>query len=190
MATLILGLIVFLGIHSVSIANDPWRNRTAAAWGEWRWKGVYSLVTIIGLVLIVWGYSLARQDPIVIYTPPTWLRHLSMLLLLPVFPLFLAAYFPGRIRAATKHPMLLAVKLWALAHLLANGTLADVVLFGSFLVWAGLDRASMKRRPARSNPTVPPMRWNDVIVVVGGLALYGAFVAGLHQSLIGKAVLS
>lgn len=189
MFTLILGLIVFLGSHSVSIVNDPWRNRTAAAWGEWRWKGIYAVVSIVGLVLIVWGYALARQDPIVIYAPPTWLRHVSMLLLVPVFPLLLATYFPGRIRAATKHPMLLAVKLWALSHLLANGTLADVLLFGSFLIWAGIDRASMKRRPARAIHTAPATRWNDVIAVVGGLALYGAFVAGLHQSLIGKSVM-
>lgn len=188
MVLLSFGLVLFLGIHSVSIVNDPWRNRMAHAWGEWRWKGVYALLSIIGLVLIVWGYQMARQDSAVIYTSPTWLRHVSLLLLVPVFPLLLAAYLPGRIRAATKHPMLLAVKLWALAHLLANGTLADILLFGSFLIWAGVDRASMKRRPARAIPSAPPGKWNDAIAVTGGLALYVAFVAGLHESLIGRAV--
>ena len=189
MITLFLGLILFLGIHSVSIVNDSWRSRTAAAWGEWRWKGLYAVLSVIGLVLIIWGYGLARQDPIVIYTPPTWLRHVSMLLLVPVFPLLVAAYFPGRIRAATKHPMLLAVKLWALAHLLANGKLADVLLFGSFLIWAGIDRASMKRRTPRAIPEAANTRWNDAIAVAGGLALYVGFVGVLHEGLIGVPVM-
>lgn len=188
MTLLILGLVLFLGIHSVSIVNDPWRNHMARAWGEWQWKGVYALLSIIGLVLIVWGYGVAREESAVIYTSPTWLRHVSMLLLVPVFPLLLAAYLPGRIRDATKHPLLLAVKLWALAHLLANGTLADVLLFGSFLIWAGVDRASMKRRPARAIPSAPRGKWNDAIALVGGLALYGAFVGGVHESLIGRPV--
>jgi len=185
MAILILGLVLFLGIHSVSIVNDPWRNRMVTAWSEARWKRMYALISVIGLVLIIWGYGLARQDPIVIYTPPLWLRHVAMLLLVPVFPLLIATYVPGRIRAVTKHPMLLAVKLWALAHLLTNGTLADVLLFGSFLIWAGIDRASLKRRTPRAVPSVPVAPWNDAIVVVAGLALYGAFVVALHGWLIG-----
>jgi uncharacterized membrane protein len=106
-------------------------------------------------------------------------------LLVPVFPLFLAAYFRGRIQAATRHPMLAAVKLWAAAHLLANGTLADVLLFGAFLAWAVADRLSMKRRTARPIPGAPPSKANDLIAVVGGLVIYAAFVLGLHAWLIG-----
>jgi uncharacterized membrane protein len=147
--------------------------------------GLYSLVAIAGFVLVVWGYGLARTDPVLLYSPPVWLRHMAMLLLVPVFPLFLAAYFPGRIQAATKHPMLAATKLWAVAHLLANGMLADVILFGAFLAWAVVDRISMKRRTPRPIPGAPPSRANDLIAVLAGLALYVAFVLWLHTWLIG-----
>ena len=185
MGVLVVGLLLFLGAHSVSIVGDPWRNRTAARIGEGPWRGLYSLVAIAGFALIVWGYSLARQAPIVLYVPPTWLRHVALLLLVFVFPLLLATYLPGRIQATTRHPMLAATKLWAVAHLLANGTLADVVLFGSFLAWAVADRISMKHRVQRPVPGAPPSGLNDVIAVVGGLALYGAFVLWLHAWLIG-----
>ncbi len=185
MAILLLGLALFFAVHSVSIVNEPWRNRAVAAMGEWPWKGVYSLVALVGFVLVVWGYGLARQDPVVLYLPPAWLRHLAMLLLVPVFPLLLAAYLPGRIQTATRHPMLVATKLWAVAHLLANGMLADLVLFGAFLAWAVVDRISMKRRTQRPVPHAPASRANDVIAVVAGLGLYVAFVLGLHAWLIG-----
>jgi len=185
MSVLLLGLVLFFAVHSVSIVNDPWRNRIAARMGEWTWKGIYALVAIAGFVLIVWGYALARQDPMVLYTPPAWLHRVAMVLLIPVFPLLLAAYLPGRIQAAARHPMLAATKLWAVAHLLANGMLADVLLFGAFLVWAVLDRISMKHRAQRPVPSVPPSRANDLVVVVGGLALYAAFVLWLHGGLIG-----
>jgi uncharacterized membrane protein len=121
----------------------------------------------------------------VLYAPPAGLRHAALLLLVPVFPLLLAAYLPGRIQAATKHPMLAATKLWAVSHLLANGNLADVVLFGSFLVWAVADRISLKRRTPLPVPGVPPGRWNDGIAIVAGLALYVAFLLWLHKLLIG-----
>jgi uncharacterized membrane protein len=153
--------------------------------GEWTWKGLYALVSLAGFVLIVWGYGLARQDPVVLYTPPAWLHPVAMVLLIPVFPLLLAAYLPGRIQAAARHPMLAATKLWAVAHLLANGMLADVLLFGAFLVWAVLDRISMKHRTQRAIPALPRARANDVIAVIGGLALYAAFVLWLHGALIG-----
>lgn len=185
MSVLVLGLVLFLAVHSLSIVNEPWRNRMVAKMGEWPWKGVYSVVAIAGFILIVRGYELARLDPVMLYLPPAWLRHLAMLLLVPVFPLLLAAYLPGRIRTATRHPMLLATKLWALAHLLANGMLADVVLFGAFLAWAVADRISMKRRSQRPIPAAPASRANDVIAVVGGLALYVTFVLWLHSWLIG-----
>lgn len=185
MTILILGLLLFLGVHSVSIVADGWRNRMAQRLGEWTWKGLYSVVAIIGFVLIVWGYGLARQDPTFLYTPPYWLRHVSFLLILPVFPLLLAAYLPGRIQAAVKHPMLVAVKTWALAHLLVNGTVADVVLFGAFLAWAVADRISLKRRAPRPAPALPRSGWNDAIAIAAGLGLYVAFLFWLHPLLIG-----
>ena len=185
MATLIFGLILFLGVHSLSIVNEPWRDRMVARIGELPWKGVYSILALAGLILIVSGYGAARQDPMVLYVPPLWLRHLAALLMVFAFPILLAAYLPGKIKAATKHPMLVATKLWAVAHLLANGTLADVVLFGGFLAWAVADRISMKHRVQRPIPGAAPSKWNDAIAVVGGLGLYAAFVLGLHQWLFG-----
>lgn len=185
MGVLIVGLILFFATHAVSIINEPWRDRVAARLGEWPWKGLYSLVAIAGLVLIVWGYGLARQEPVVLYTPPAWARHLGLLLMVPFFPLLLATYFPGRIQAATKHPMLAATKLWSLAHLLANGALADVTLFGAFLVWAVIDRISMQRRIQRPVPGAPASPWNDVVAVVSGLALYAIFVLWAHAWLFG-----
>ena len=187
MVVLVLGLVLFFAVHSVSIANEAWRDRMVAKHGERVWQGVYAVLAVVGFVLIVWGYGLARQEPLVVYSPPAWLRHVAMLLLVPVFPLLLAAYLPGRIQAATKHPMLAATKLWAFAHLLANGMLADVLLFGAFLAWAVVDRISMKRRVPRAVPGAPPSKANDVIAVVGGLALYVAFVFWLHTWLIGVA---
>jgi uncharacterized membrane protein len=185
MLYLILGLVLFLGVHSVEIFSPGWRSTMVARIGERAWKGLYALLSIVGFVLIIWGYGVARQEPILLYTPPVWMRHLSALIMLPVFPLLLAAYLPGRIKAATKHPMLAAIKFWALAHLLANGMLADVLLFGSFLAWAVADRISFKRRIARPIPGAPPRKINDVIAVAAGLALYVIFVLGLHARLFG-----
>ncbi|GFE81582.1 hypothetical protein GCM10011487_35820 [Steroidobacter agaridevorans] len=186
MLYLILGLVIFLGVHSVEIVSPTFRSRAVARSGEKPYKGIYSLLSIIGFVLLVWGYGVARQDPILVYAPPLWMRHLTLLLMLPVFPLFLAAYLPGRIKAAVKHPMLAAVKAWAFAHLLANGMLADLLLFGGFLLWAVADRISVKRRAVvRPVPGPPPGKYNDLIAVVGGLALYVIFVFWLHAWLIG-----
>jgi len=154
--------------------------------GEGPWKGLYSAVSAAGFVLIVIGFGLARQHPEVLYTPPGWLRHLALLLLVPVFPLLFAVYLPGRIKSAAKHPMLLATKLWALAHLLANGTAADVLLFGGFLAWAVADRISVKRRTVvRAVPGAPASPMNDVIAIVGGLVAYAVFVMWAHVRLIG-----
>ncbi|MCL7943746.1 NnrU family protein [Marinobacter sp. ATCH36] len=187
MTTLIVGLVLFLGVHSLSIVNEPLRNRLHASLGEAAFKGLYGLASLVGLVLIVWGYGAARMDPTVIYVPPGWLKHLSFLLLVPVFPLLFATYFPGRIKAKVGHPMLVAVKLWALAHLLANGMLHDLLLFGSFLAWAVVDRISMKRRTQRPIPTAPATRANDAIAVIGGLAVYVVMVIWAHQWLFGVA---
>ncbi|WP_291010934.1 NnrU family protein [Hydrogenophaga sp.] len=193
MAWLILGLMLFLGVHSVSIVAPHARNRWVQRLGEGPWKGLYTLVSIVGFGLIVWGYGQAREAPVLLYSLPGGFRHLAALLMLPVFVLLFAAYLPGRIQALVKHPMLLAVKFWALAHLLAQsvtgGTLADVLLFGGFLVWAIADRISVKRRAAagllRSLPLGPPRALNDAIALVGGLAVYALFAFWLHAVLFG-----
>jgi uncharacterized membrane protein len=186
MTLLVLGLALFLGMHSVAIVAPGWRNAQAAR-HPLPWKAAYSVVSLIGFVLLVQGYGQARLTPEVLYVPPAGLRHLAMLLLVPVFPLLLAAYLPGRIKTATKHPMLVATKLWAVAHLLANGNLADVLLFGGFLLWAVADRISLKYRAPRPVPGAPAGPFNDLIVVLGGLALYGLFVWRAHAWLIGVA---
>ena len=185
MIWLIFGLVVFLGIHSVSIVAPNWRNAQAVRIGALPWKGIYAVISIAGFVMLVIGYGLARHSPVALYTPPVWTRHVTALLMVPVFPLFLAAYLPGRIKTAAKHPMLVSVKLWAVAHLLANGTLADVILFGGFLAWAVADRISLKRRTPRPVPGAPARVYNDAVAVIGGLAVYAIFVMGLHLRLIG-----
>lgn len=187
MAVLVLGLILFLGIHSVSIIKSQWRTDLVVRFGEIPWKAVYGLVALVGFYLIVSGYGAARLSPVVIYEPPVWLRHISLLLMLPVFPLLLAAYLPGRIQSATKHPMLLAVKIWATAHLLANGTAADILLFGTFLAWAVADRISLKHRTTPTVYGAPPNQVNDAIAIVGGIGLYLLFMFWLHKLLMGVA---
>lgn len=187
MLVLLLGLVLFLGVHSVRIVAPAWREAMIARRGENAWKGLYSLIAGLGLVLIVWGYGLARADPVILYAPPLWARHIALVLMMPVFVMLAAAYIPGRIKSALKHPMLAAVKLWAVAHLIANGTLADVVLFGSFLAWAVVDRISLKRRPATAGdvPALPPAPANDLIAVVIGATLYVVFLLFLHEWLFG-----
>ena len=185
MMYLVIGVVLFIGMHSISIVNEPLRDRLCAKFGELGWKGIYSVISIAGFVLLIYGYGLARQDPVVLYTTPTWFRHINMLLMLFVFPLFLAANFPGKIKAAAKHPLLAATKIWAFAHLLVNGTLADVILFGSFLAWAVADRISMKRRTQRPIMAMPESALNDIICVVVGLGIYAAFALWLHTKWIG-----
>ena len=186
MILLVVGLVLFLGVHSVSIVAPQWRQAQVQRLGERAWKGLYALVSLVGLILLIYGYGLARHAPVVLYTPPTWLRHLALLLMVPVFPLFLATYFPGRIQHAAKHPQLLSVKLWATAHLLANGTLADVLLFGAFLLWAAADRVSVKRRVVQHKvPGAPPGAMNDVVLLVGGLLIYAAFLFRVHVWMVG-----
>jgi len=185
MTVLIAGLVIFLGIHSIAIVAPGFRNRASQSLGEGPWKGLYALISLLGFVLIVYGFGFARQAPVVLYTPPGWMRHVTFLLMLPVFPLALAAYLPGRIQTAAKHPLLAAVKFWAFAHLLSNGTLADVLLFGGLLAGGVLDRISLKRRPARAPRAAPAGRFNDAIAVVLGLALYALFIFWAHLKLIG-----
>jgi len=180
MAQLLFGLLLFLGTHSISIVAPAARDRWAASLGKNAWRGLYSLASLAGFVLLVRGYGLARHSPVPLYVPPAWMRPVTMLLMLPVFPLLLASSLPGRIRTAVGHPMLAAVMLWALAHLLSNGMLADVLLFGGLLLWAVADRLSFRRRVARPMQMAPPSRWNDLIAVVAGLVLYVAVLLWLH----------
>jgi uncharacterized membrane protein len=188
MVRLIAGLLLFLGVHSVRIVAEDWRTRQIARLGQGPWKGLYSLVSAAGLVLIVWGYAALRAQPVVIFAPPGWGRAFAALVTLPAFVLLVAAYVPGnRIRGAVGHPMVLGVVLWALGHLAANGTLADVLLFGSFLAWALLDFRSARRR----EPTPVAARagagsvWRDVITIAAGIALWALFATILHEWLFG-----
>jgi uncharacterized membrane protein len=190
MTTLIAGLVLFFGLHSVSIVAPYWRERMLLMVGTGTWKGVYALLSGIGFVLMLVGYGHARHSPVVLYVPPGWFRYLSFALLLPVFPLLLAAYLPGAIQSKAKHPMLAAVKLWASAHLLAVGTLADLLLFGSFLAWAIVDRISVKQRRNVRSARASPWRFNDLIAIVLGLVLYALFVFRLHALLIGVSPLA
>lgn len=189
MSIFLTGLLLFLGIHSISVVNDPWRNLMVKKIGELAWKGFYSLVSIFGFILIIWGYGITRYDSALLYSPPLWLQYFSLLLFLPVFPLLVAAYLPGRIKTATQHPMLIATMLWALAHLFSNGSLVNVILFGSFLIWAVMDRISIEQRQPRPIPGAPYSNFNDIIASVVGLALYFGFIFWLHELLIGVTVL-
>ncbi|NBN64069.1 NnrU family protein [Pannonibacter tanglangensis] len=190
MLYLILGIALFFGAHTLTMLREL-RAGLQERLGSGGYKGLYSLVSALGLGLMIYGYGLARfEGAPQIYEPPVALKHVAFLLLLPVFVFLIAAYVPGRIKRALKHPMLVAVKLWALAHLLANGDLASVLLFGSFLVWAVVDRISIKRRvpvAAGGPPQIDVGPAGDVVALVGGLALYGLFVWKLHEWLVGVA---
>ncbi len=188
MMVLVVGIVIFLGIHSVRILAPEFRDAQIAARGEGAWKGIYSLVSAVGLGLIIWGYALARPEAAFIYEPPTWMKHINLLLMLFAFISMMVANVPtGRLKPILKHPFLLAIKLWAFGHLLSNGDLASLVLFGSFLAWAIWDRIAVKRR-GDFGPTVAGPVSNDVIAVVSGIALYLLFVWKAHEWLIGVPV--
>jgi uncharacterized membrane protein len=186
---LIAGLLLFLGVHSTRIFADGWRSRTRERMGANSFKGMYALVSLAGLVLLVWGYGVARQQPVVLWMPPVAMRHVAALLTLLAFVLLAAAYVPGnQIKARLHHPMVLGVKVWALAHLLANGTLADVLLFGSFLVWAIVLFAASRRRDRRERTVYAPGTGGATgITVVAGVLAWVAFAFWLHRVLIGVA---
>ena len=187
MSLLVLGLILFLGVHSVRIVSDGWRARMLARVGEHAWKGVYSLLSGLGLVLIVWGYGLARRAPVVLWEPPPGMRHLAGLLTLAAFVGIAAAYVPrNAIKASLHHPMVLGVKVWALAHLLANGTLADVLLFGGFLAWAVFDFRAARRRDRAAGTVYPPGTPAGTAAAIGvGVAAWAVFALWGHAALIG-----
>lgn len=182
-----LGLLLFLGVHSVRIFADDWRSKQIRAHGELKWKGFYTVVSVVGLALVVWGYGAARATPVDLWTPPTAMRHVAALLMLLSFVLLTATYVPGsRLKAKLRHPMVLGVKVWALAHLLSNGRLADVVLFGGFLVWAVLSfRAARQRDRAAGSPALPLHSGRDVITAFVGIFAWIIFALWLHGPLIG-----
>ncbi|WP_395058819.1 NnrU family protein [Polaromonas sp.] len=187
MMILLLGLLVFLGGHSVRIFADGWRSATIARVGELPWKAVYAVLSIIGFVLIVWGFSLARQQPVQLWTPPRGMRHLAALLTLMAFVLLAATYVPrNAIKARLHHPMVLSVKVWALAHLLANGNLAHVVLFGAFLVWAALSFRAARARDRVAGTAYPAgTAAGTGITLVLGVAGWAVFAFWAHGALIG-----
>lgn len=187
MTLLILGLLLFLGAHSVRIVAEGWRSATIARLGEGPWKGLYSLVSIAGFVLIVWGFGLARTSAPQLWLPPVGMRHLASLLTLAAFVLLAAAYVPrNHLKARLHHPMVLAVKTWALAHLLSNGSLAEIVLFGSFLVWAVLDfRAARARDRSHATTYAPGTLGGTVATLLVGAGAWAAFAFWLHGVLMG-----
>lgn len=184
MFSLILGLVLFLGIHSTSIFFPSVR-QTMVEKSELGWKALYSIASFVGIYFIAIGYGALRLEPVLLYTTPYWFRHITYLLMVPVMILFVAPYLPGKIKQITKHPQLIAVKLWALSHLMVNGMLADVILFGAFLAWAVVDRISMKKREQRPLPGLKASGLNDVMAIVIGVVLTGAFIMYLHGKLIG-----
>lgn len=187
MAILILGLVLFLGVHSTRIFAEGWRAAAVGRLGEMKWKGLYSALSIIGFVVLVWGYGLARRQPVVVWTPPHGMAHTTALLTLVAFVLFVAAYLPGnQIKSKLHHPMILGVKTWAFAHLLSNGTLADIVLFGAFLVWAILDFTAARRRDrAAGTVYIAGKGSRTAITVVAGVVAWAVFAFWLHAPLIG-----
>ena len=201
MLSLIAGLVLFIGAHAMRLVSETAREGLVSRLGPLAFKGLISLVSLVGLVLMIKGYGIARADPVVLWSPWSGGRHIAALLSLIAFVLVVAAYVPrNTLRSRVGHPMVLGVKLWALGHLIANHTLADLVLFGSLLIWAVLSFRAARRRDARlrarpaeataqsgtMGPTMTaPSRWADLAVIVIGIALYGAFAFHLHASLIG-----
>lgn len=192
MSVLILGLLIFLGVHSLRVFADDWRDRQLARLGEARWKGLFALVSLLGFVLTCWGFGLARQHPVLLYVPPLAARHLNALFTLIALVLVAAAYVPrNHLKAKLGHPMLLGVKVWAFGHLLATGMLHDVILFGAFLAWAVV-LFIVSRRRDRAAGTVYPTGTlrGDAVVAVLGIAIWAAFAMKLHLWLIGVSPLA
>jgi uncharacterized membrane protein len=192
MTTLILGLILFLGVHAIRVGGDARRDALIARLGANGYKGLYSLASGVGLALIIWGYSVARLDPTPLWTPMVWPRHLAALLTLLALVLLAAAYVPGnQIKARLHHPMVLAVKLWAFAHLLANHTLADVLLFGGFFVWAVFNfRAARQRDRAQGTVYAAGSLGPTLITIVVGFVAWAVVAFWAHKAWLGVAPFS
>ena len=187
MLVLVLGLVVFLGVHSVRLVAEDWRSRRVAAGGEKRWKRLFTVVSLVGLVLTAWGYSMARQEPVLLWAPQVWSRHAASLLVLLGFILISAAYAPpNHFRASLHHPMYAGTVLWAIAHLLGNGMLADLLLFGSILVWALAGFLTWRARDRASGRSFPAGTARGTIgAIVVGTVLWAVFAFLLHGPLIG-----
>ena len=189
---LLIGLILFLGIHCIP-SLTVFRSSLIERFGFSTYKLTYSIIAIVGLFLVVLGYYNAGLFPnVLLYVPPTGLRHLMLLLMLPVFVLFFSSFGSGYIKQTVKHPMLLSIKIWAFSHLLVNGEVASIVLFGSFLAWAIYDRISMKRRDAleespQNNGNMPNIK-ADITASVAGLLLYFLFIWKLHLWIFGVSI--
>ncbi|HTC97819.1 MAG TPA: NnrU family protein [Bradyrhizobium sp.] len=190
LSVMILGLVLFLGVHTLTTQRGL-RSRFIVSWGEGGYKIGYSVVAAIGLALIVWGFAHYRAGgEYPVWTPPRVLKHLNILLMLPASILVVAAYIRGQIYATLKHPLLVGVKLWAFGHLLANGNLGGIILFGSFLAWAVFDRISLKRRGDAGGPPIPVGGiGNDLIAVLVGVVVYLALAFAFHPVVIGVPVM-
>jgi uncharacterized membrane protein len=189
MVLLIVGLVLFIGIHSIRTFSEESRTRFIEQRGEGAWKGIYTVVSIVGFGLLIYGYGLTRLEPTYLWHPPAVTRHIASVLMLFSFVLLTAAYVPNNaIKARLHHPMIMAVKIWAFAHLIANGRLSDVVLFGVFLVWAVLNIISCKRRDRAAGVNTASEVANvaaTATTVVVGIAAYLVFAIFLHVRLIG-----
>ncbi|OFZ98070.1 MAG: protein NrnU [Betaproteobacteria bacterium RIFCSPLOWO2_02_FULL_62_17] len=187
MTLLILGLLVFLGVHSVRIFAADWRARQIVNLGAGPWKGLYTLASLVGFAMIVWGYGMARAQPVEIWSPPVWTRPVAGLLTIVAFILITAAYVPrNAIKSKLHHPMILGVKVWALAHLLANGTLAGGLLFGAFLAWAVLDfRAARLRDRSAGTIYAAGTVGGTVVAIAASLVVWAVFAYWLHPRWIG-----
>ena len=189
MTLLILGLVLFLGLHSVRIFAEGWRGAMVARLGPNGWKGAYSLVSIVGLVLIVVGFGIARAQPVLLWVPPVWTRHVAALLNLVALVMIVAVYVPGnQIKARLAHPMMLGTKVWAFAHLISNQMLAEVVLFGAFFVWAVLGFLAARGRDRASGAVQAAGRLGPTLVTVAvGVAAWALVALWAHRALIGVA---
>lgn len=187
MLMLVLGLILFLGIHSTRIVADDWRSGMIARLGPLPWKGLYSVISLVGFVILIWGFRIARQDTLVLWTSPPWMKHVTALLMVFAFILLVSAYIPrNSIKARLHHPMVLGVMLWALAHLLAIGVAADVVLFGAFLLWAVFSFRAARQRDLENHTVYPPGNViGTAVAVAAGLVAWSVFALLLHGPLIG-----
>jgi uncharacterized membrane protein len=189
MLILFIGIVVFLGVHSLTTFRET-RTRLIERFGLWPFKSIYSLVSLAGFALIVWGFSRYRAEGLItLWTPPAWTRHLTMLLMWFAFvALACMNPAPGKIRGWLRHPMLIAIKIWALAHLLANGDAGGLLLFGSFLAWAVFDRIAVKRRGDMGAPRIAPFTRADATALGVGTLAYVAMIF-LHPVLIGVPVI-
>jgi uncharacterized membrane protein len=187
MTLLIVGIFLFIGVHCTRIFANDWRNATIRRIGLNKWKMLYSIVALAGLVLIIYGYGQTRASPAFIWEPPLWTRHMAALLTLVAFILFAAAEIPGNhLKSKLGHPMYLGTKIWAFSHLMANGRLGDILLFGVILIWAITGYSAARRRDRREGVVYPaPSSQKTAITIIAGIVVWAVFAFWLHELLIG-----